>query len=96
MFVLNTQNTFGVEPQAENLTRLVRAFPHIRDDPYVAFPVKIFDCVAPSGKKAPRDHSDAVRISNECCRGVFRPLRKLSLYNCSTYPISHHQCAFNP
>jgi predicted unusual protein kinase regulating ubiquinone biosynthesis (AarF/ABC1/UbiB family) len=50
--VVATRKFPTLPTEAENLTRLVRAFPHIRDDPYVAFPVKIFDCVAPSGKKA--------------------------------------------
>lgn len=37
--------------EAENLTRLSRAFPHIRDDDAVAFPLKIFDCITAAGKK---------------------------------------------
>jgi hypothetical protein len=37
--------------EAENLIRLSRTFPHIRDDEAVAFPLKIFDCITNAGKK---------------------------------------------
>jgi hypothetical protein len=52
MKLVTSSRKFPTLPtEAENLIRMARQYPHIRDDDAVSFPLKIFDCLTSAGKK---------------------------------------------